>query len=294
MNKFEEYLINSGMNFQVAGRYGRVADKYIHWLKANDLKAHFIKRSKFLEWIQECRAIGNSDRTIEIKETVIKHYYYFLGTKNNPAQNFLKKRKAHTLPPSAIDKADLLKVYESLNPKSPAEYRNRCMLGFVLFQGFRRTELSEIRVSDLNLEKCEVFIQGQPRTNSRRLKLEPAQVMHLHNYCLKFRNDFLCNKKSDETDKLFLSKGTGDYLNNSITLMLSKLKKDFPFIGDLRHIRGSVITSWQKNEGIMEAMIMAGHRYISSTQRYTTNKYEELHEQLKSIHPLEQLNLSAS
>jgi len=31
-------------------------------------------------------------------------------------------------------------------------------------------------------------------------------------------------------------------------------------------------------------------RQLSSTQRYQTNKYEELQEQLKNIHPLEHLN----
>ena len=85
MNKFETYLIDNGIHFKVAGRYGRIADKYILWLKAHGLKAGAITRSKYLEWIKECRQMGNCERTIIIKENVIKHYYYFLGTKNNPA-----------------------------------------------------------------------------------------------------------------------------------------------------------------------------------------------------------------
>jgi hypothetical protein len=39
----------------------------------------------------------------------------------------------------------------------------------------------------------------------------------------------------------------------------------------------------------MEAMVKAGHRYVSSTQRYQTNKYEELQDQLKAKHPLENI-----
>ena len=98
-------------------------------------------------------------------------------------------------------------VYKSLDPKSPVEYRNRCMLGFVLFQGLKRSELAEMRMSDLNLETCVVHIQGQLRTNSRKLKLEPIQLFHLQDYLIKFRKDFLFNKQGSETDKFFLSKG---------------------------------------------------------------------------------------
>ncbi len=292
MNKFETYLVNNGIHFEVAGRYGRIADKYLEWLSANNLKATDIKkRSQFTEWLQLCREQGNVERTIIIKENVVKHYYYFIGAKNNPAVSWIRRKKEHTLPPSAIEKTELIQVYESLKPKSPADYRNRCMLGFVLFQGLKRSELEELRTSDVNFETGETFIQGGLRTNSRRLKLEPFQMLHLYDYFNKYRKNFLAYGVSD-TDRFFLSQGKGSRLNNSVTSMLSKLKRKFPQIEDLRHIRGSVITNWQKNEGIMEAMVKAGHRYISSTQRYQTNKYEELHEQLKSIHPLEHLNLS--
>lgn len=290
MNKFETYLVNNGIHFQVAGRYGRIADKYIAWLQANNLKANKIKQSQFTDWLQECREQGNKERTIVIKENVIKHYYYFLGTKINPALSWMKRKKEYTLPPNALNKEELTKIYESLKPKSPADYRNRCMVGLILFQGMQRSELQELRISDIDFESCNVFIQGQLRTNSRRLKLESLQMFHMYDYFNKFRKDLLSNKEK-ETDKFFLSKGTGDYLHNSITLLLKDLKRNFPQVEDLRHIRGSVITNWQKNEGIMEAMVKAGHRYISSTQRYQTNKYEELQDQLKTLHPLEKLKI---
>lgn len=292
MNKFETYLVNNGINFQVAGSYGRIADKYVEWLEANGLKASKIKRSQFTEWIQQCREQGNKERTLHIKENVVKHYHYFLGTKNNPAISWIRRKAVHTLPTTAIESADLVKVYESLKPKSPADYRNRCMLGLILFQGFKRSELRELRISDVNFDAGEIFVQAQLRTNSRRLKLEPFQMLHLYDYFNKYRKNFLILKENKETDRFFLSQGTGQYLENSVTGMLGKLKKAFPQIENLQHIRGSVITNWQKNEGIMEAMEKAGHRYVTSTQRYQTNKYEELQEQLKSVHPLESMNLN--
>lgn len=291
MNKFETYLVSIGISSKVAKAYRRVADEFIRWLEANNLKAGQIKRSQFTDYLQQCREHGNKECTIMMKEGIIKHYYQFLGTKKNPALTWIKRKKEHTLPSTAIEKPELVRVYESLKPKSPADYRNRCMLGFVLFQGFKRSELEELRVSDVNFETGEVFVQGQLRTNSRRLKLEPFQMLHLYDYFNKLRKNFLVYNET-VTDRFFLSQGKGARLTNSVTSMLSKLKRDFPQIENLVHIRGSVITNWQKDEGVIEAMVKAGHRFVSSTQRYQTSKYEELQEQLKNIHPLEHLDTS--
>lgn len=60
---------------------------------------------------------------------------------------------------------------------------------------------------------------------------------------------------------------------------------------DLKHIRCSVISNWEKDEGIIEAMTKAGHRYISSTARYQTNKNEALQDLLKTMHPLEGMKI---
>ncbi|MCE9539631.1 MAG: hypothetical protein K8R85_10480 [Bacteroidetes bacterium] len=43
-----------------------------------------------------------------------------------------------------------------------------------------------------------------------------------------------------------------------------------------------------RNEyGLLEAMIMAGHRNITTTKRYKTIQYDDLLEQLKSMHSME-------
>ena len=293
MTKFEEYLLNLGIHFQTAGRYAVEAEHFVKWLKENKLKAHRLKRSQFTDWLALCNKRGNSKRTLVAKENIIKHYFFFLGVKNNPAFNWVGQRKEHRLPPTALEWTELVKIYESQKPQSPAGHRNRSMLGFVLFQGVMRAELTELRIADVNFEKGEVFIQGQLRTNSRTLKLQPAQALHLYDYFQKYRKDFLAHKENKNTDRFFLSNGTGSYLENALTGVLKKLKREFPVVIDLHHIRGSLITHWQKTEGIMEAMEKAGHRYVTSTKRFDTSQYDELQDELKSIHPLESMNISS-
>ena len=53
-----------------------------------------------------------------------------------------------------------------------------------------------------------------------------------------------------------------------------------------KQIRASVITHWLSQYNIREVQYMAGHRYISSTERYQQDDLENLHELIESLHPI--------
>lgn len=289
MNKFERYLIADGMQIDIAGRYGRIVDNYINWLTTQGLKPKQVKkRSQLMEFFKHCYSIGNKKRTVVIKETAIKRYYEFLGTKFNPAHTWRKRRKKHTLPAKALERDELNSIYDSINPRTPAGYRDRCILGLIVYQGVMRQDVAELRLSDLDLEIGEVTIIGKRKTNSRKLKLEYKQAMHLYEYINKYRKDFLAYKGID-TDRVFMSKGSGNKLNNALSRLLRTIRTEFPQVEDFTHLRTSVITHWEKEDGIIEAKVKAGHRYVSSTERYQTDKYDELQKQLLEFHPMEKL-----
>ena len=71
--------------------------------------------------------------------------------------------------------------------------------------------------------------------------------------------------------------------------LLQRVKKQFPQVTDLMQLRLSVITKWEKEEGLLTAKVKAGHRFISSTERYQGSKLEELRQELQQKHPLEKL-----
>lgn len=96
MNKFELYLFNDGIQLNIANRYGRIVDDYINWLNTQGLTPKKVKkRSQFMGYLRHCYSIGNKRRTVICKETAIKRYYEFLGTKFNPAHTWKKRKKVH-------------------------------------------------------------------------------------------------------------------------------------------------------------------------------------------------------
>lgn len=290
MEKFEAYLHRQGIHFKIAARYAKVAVYYITWLKENKLKAEKVKRSQFTDWLHTYREQGFQQCTLDYKENVIRYYYRFLGTKNNPAMSWMERKEEYKLPPPPLEKKELRKIYQNFRAVTFVEQRNRIMLGFVLFQALKRNELEELRISDINLKKRTVFVQQQMRSNSRFLKLEPIQLVHLKEYLSKQRKQLLSNKK-EYNDQVFISHGYAKNLEWALKQLIEYLKRNHPHVKNLYHLRTSRITHWRNEQGLMEAMIMAGHQHANSTRRYETKKYDELHEQLKIIHPMEKIKL---
>ena len=180
------------------------------------------------------------------------------------------------------------RIYEQQKPTTAIEYRDRCMLGLMMFQGFLQKELAELRTCDIDLAKGTVFVQAQVKTNSRTLPLESIQIMHLYEYLTGIRKQLVAIN-GNETDKVFVTYGNGKKMQNACVRMLKRLKYDYPQVQDSIHLRSSIISHWQQTNGIIQAMQKAGMRYVSSLERFQTNKYVELQDQLRKIHPLDML-----
>ena len=89
------------------------------------------------------------------------------------------------------------------------------------------------------------------------------------------------------SDKLFISSGKSEQLNNTLGSLCKRLKKLQPKVKNPTQIRLSVISHWLEKHDIRIAQYMAGHRYVSSTERYRKDQLESLQDQLEKLHPLE-------
>ena len=68
--------------------------------------------------------------------------------------------------------------------------------------------------------------------------------------------------------------------------MFRGIKKTHPKVASGKIIRSTVIAEWLKTLDVRVAQYMAGHRYVSSTERYQVANLRELKESLKRHHPL--------
>jgi integrase/recombinase XerD len=87
-----------------------------------------------------------------------------------------------------------------------------------------------------------------------------------------------------ESEHLFIP--NNPRLGATIYHILKRLKKVNHKVKNLHQIRASVITNWLKQYNLRQVQILAGHRYISSTERYVQDDLENLHEIVNNFHPI--------
>jgi site-specific recombinase XerD len=72
---------------------------------------------------------------------------------------------------------------------------------------------------------------------------------------------------------------------------LNKIGKELKLINysyqNAIQIRNSVIVNWLGQYNLRKVQYLAGHKYISSTERYKQDDLESLHEMINSFHPIQ-------
>jgi integrase/recombinase XerD len=78
-------------------------------------------------------------------------------------------------------------------------------------------------------------------------------------------------------------------LVSSLLEMFKEIRRTMPGIQNAHQIRASVIANWLKSNNLRQVQYMAGHKYVSSTERYQLGNLEKLQEQLEKYHPLSRI-----
>ena len=160
--------------------------------------------------------------------------------------------------------------------------RNQVILGLMICQGLICGEVEKLEVSHVNLNECKIYIPSSRRSASRTLKLQAVQVIPMQEYIREVRPELL-QKRGVETERLFYDKKFADL----ICRITREAKRLNPLVESSNQIRSSVIMNWIKQYNIRQVQYMAGHRSISSTERYKKEDLQDLTAQLTKYHPLQ-------
>lgn len=168
--------------------------------------------------------------------------------------------------------------------------RNFVMLSLLLFQGISTNELQPILLSDMDFTKATILIRARRKSNARTLPLQAFQISCLLYYIENIRPMFFdfCEK----SEQLFLPlpesgkpKTSNQSLLHTIKPLAMQVKSiDKNFI-NFKQIRASVIEQWLNTEGLRKAQYNAGHRFVSSTEKYVPNEIENLIQDIQQYNP---------
>ena len=280
---FEDYLAGLGHQPGTVKKYPRIGKSYRQWLRSWDITESEIRYEDLLSYLEALEKRGLSPKSRHQHMTGLRHYYAYLvkqgKTESNPALGLhIKSRRL--LPNNLLDQEELASLYQSYVEAHPqtGHLMNRAILGLIIYQAVKSGELLRIKPSHIKLTalKATVYIPATPRTIARTLSLEACQVVDLQ---------VLVHTRKQEP-YLFegLQKGT-----RRITQRLFRLYQALRVINSkVQHgeqLRQSRISHWVKHHNLRQVQVWAGHRYVSSTERYQQTDTGELAEQLKLFHP---------
>lgn len=279
-------------------------EAYIQWCNENELQSEYARYTEILKYIQHLQEErGLKQITISKYMLSIKHYYRYLIQEHiieqNPIQYLeikgVKRQAYHSI--FTNEELELLylnfplsKQDQNLNNKSIdktylCSRRNKAMLGFFIFQGVNSAMIKKLQIGDVDLRKGIVKLPQTRKSNVRTLKLDSVQIMDLMEYITTIRNE-LIRQTEKYTDDLFISLGSKPDLQNVLSKLSKKLKKQDQKFTGFNQIRASRITYWIQTENLREAQYRAGHKYLSSTEKYKVHDIESLALAIEKFHPL--------
>jgi integrase/recombinase XerD len=276
---------------------------FLEWLKQ---KENQVTYTDLLSYINYGKSQNDSTRLINRKLSSIRKYYEYLqyeGTViKNPASGLYLKGKKAGIPNNLLDKEELQHLYENYQVYDLRTARNKTILSLVINQAVTTGELNRLEPIHIKLKSGKIEIPGTRHSNGRTLKLEASQIIELQEYLNETRPEILKVIKSNQSrparkaenpdfkqleNQLIISINGSASIKNSLYHLIKSLQQINPKVRNCGQIRQSVITEWLKTEDVRKVQYKAGHRYVSTTERYQTNNLEDLQEALNIHHPFQ-------
>ena len=294
---FEEYLRSKKYAPDTIRQTRNYAGVYLEWLEEQGMTAGQVEYRELTDFIFQLKKerAANLARRILL---AVRHYYESLGIDKNPAAGIHIRGRRKSILNDIVPYPELIELYRTYQALDDRTKRNKVILGLLIYQAVTTGELHRLEVGHVKLKEGKIYIPGHGKSNSRTLPLEAAQLLDLQEYLLVIRPRMLANLKACRPgrkperinpvvyERLFFSENGNHDIKNSLLHLFRAVKRRYPKIASAKAIRSAVIAEWLKTKDVRIVQYMAGHRWVSSTERYNAFNLQDLKDSLKRHHPL--------
>ena len=294
--KYRLALSKRELSLETIARYASDVLDFVEWLGSGSLSS--VKSEEVLRYVESLKQRGLSPQRINNYLNSLSQYYRLVHQEYNPVGILRLQSHRGNVLEQVLDYEELELLYASHPSGSDREKRNRVLLGMLVYQGLSTGDIHQLKVKSVDLEKGCLSIPGHGRTNGRALELKVFQVLALQEYLLVVRPRLLEQLSgvvagrravvdARVEEQLFFSRSGSLALKNSLKYLFVDLKQLNPKVVSVKQLRASVLAHWLRDRDVRQVQYLAGHRYVSSTERYDLYRYEALKTQLEQYHPLQ-------
>ena len=265
----QQYLKNEYSKTSTSG-YEAMINRFLLALGHKAEKAIY---TDILDYIGLLREQNLHPKSLRNNLFAIKIYYRFLvatGKRNDhPCQYlYLKDQINRAIQVEALYPKEVIEnLFESWESKNKIhQTRDKIIISFLVYQALTVLEITQIKVSDINLEDGTVKVKGNKKNKGRTLSLKPRQILLFHNYLkTEYKTYYKQQKPGKRKDYFLLSEEGLQLYQGGINRMINKNRDQQSKLIPLK-IRQSVIAHLlKKNNDIRIVQEFAGHRRTAST-----------------------------
>jgi integrase/recombinase XerD len=282
---FEQYLQSRRYSPTTITRYRLYAGVFTDWLHQEQLTGEQATYNEVIAFMRYQQWKGKSKKTVHSQLNILRHYFTWLiaegRREDNPAAGVYVRGIVRQLPNNLLSLDELEELHRRYQLQLNVDPAKKIMLGLLIYQGLQTEEISRLEPEHLHLSEGKIFIKGTPHSNERWLPLQAHQVMELQEYL----------RASRLKEGVFLSRpvrkdASPRNISNRMRHIIVQLQKLNPKVINANQLRNSVITLWLQRYHLRQVQYMAGHKYVSSTQRYQVLNGDDWKSELEKYHPM--------
>jgi len=217
----------------------------------------------------------------------IKRYYdYLIGEgkiEYHPCRTFyIKNKKSKGIIHQDLFSSEELELMMQREGRIKVSLlRNRVVISLLIYQGLTAGEILRLKTKHIDFDNARIFIEGSRDLSQRHLDIHPKQY--------RIFDKYINREEANQTEVFLTGRTVKPITVEDISYITGVCKYLFPERNlNPVTIRQSVIANWlnEKNLPLEQVQLMAGHRWMSSTERYKQINPNEQRELIRKWHPL--------
>ena len=284
LRSFFDYLyIEKGLSQNTVQAYETDILSFLNWLtKTPNINYLNLKEDNINKYIAYLFKSKLKSSSVNRKISSLKSLYLYLIKKNilknSPISEVITPKKEKYLP-SSMSEDEVDRLLKSPDTSNKIEKRDKAMIEMLYATGMRISELVNLKLTDVDLQRCVAKVFG---------KGKKERLIPFGEAALEALSDYISDRGKSVSKEIFLS-NRGKKLSRvafwqriKIYLIRENLKNSIS-PHTLRHAFATHLLN--RGADLRSVQLLLGHSDLSTTQIYTHIAKQRLSEVLKKHHP---------
>lgn len=277
--EFIKYLTNEKRYPETTiSSYERDLDNYYGYIELKKIDYKNITKDEIRDYLKYLDDLNYSKNTVSRILSTLRHFYTYLVTNKEVKINqfkLIRNPKKEKKLPNFLQGDELQKIFDTINIETPLGMRNRLIVELLYASGLRVSELTELKMKDIDISNKEIRVTGKG-DKERIVYFGDYAKKYLELYLKEGRKELLNSKRSD----YLLINNLGDNLSTrGVQMVIDDIVKE----ASLKHnisphaLRHTFATDLLNNGADLKSVQeLLGHSSLSTTQIYTHITNERL------------------